>query len=204
MSLKGMDCWKRFERIVGVDLSEERLRRVGAYLPEVRTFQADLCDLSGLREGFDLVLCSTVIEHVRDDRQMLTEICKITRPGGSLYLSSVIRKKYGWWIYRNNGRIVCDPTHVREYDSEKSFIDLIESHGFRVHRRAVVHFSPSLLNAVMRLFHRWGLLSENRLRALYQYGFIRWLSQVIRLPIPGYLIIDVIARKATETSPSPT
>ena len=31
---------------------------------------------------FDLVICSHVLEHVREDRQAMAELFRVTRPGG--------------------------------------------------------------------------------------------------------------------------
>lgn len=39
-------------------------------------------------QSIDLIICSTVIEHVYDVEQVISEIARVLRPGGSLYLAA--------------------------------------------------------------------------------------------------------------------
>ena len=47
---------------------------------------ADITALPFPEAGFDVVLCSHVLEHVGDDHQALTEIGRVLRPGGTALL----------------------------------------------------------------------------------------------------------------------
>src|SRR5438132_9052355 len=49
-----------------------------------------VADLTALPLGdasFDAVLCTQVLEHVRDPGRVLTEFARVLKPGGSLYLT---------------------------------------------------------------------------------------------------------------------
>lgn len=79
-----------------------------AYFFESNTsFQyADLPDLSGLPDhSFDTVICFQVIEHIKNDNNLLTEIKRVLKPGGKLLLTTPNRLMS---LTRN-------PFHIREY-----------------------------------------------------------------------------------------
>jgi len=49
---------------------------------------ADLSVLPLANHSFDAVLCTQVLEHVREPRQVLREIARVLKPGGRLYLAA--------------------------------------------------------------------------------------------------------------------
>jgi len=51
----------------------------------------DLTDLGFASDSFDLVLCSHVLEHVKDDRAALRELRRVLKPGGIAALQHPIR-----------------------------------------------------------------------------------------------------------------
>jgi SAM-dependent methyltransferase len=48
--------------------------------------QADACDLPFADESFDYAVCVHTLEHIPDDRQALSEIHRVLRPGGQAVL----------------------------------------------------------------------------------------------------------------------
>ena len=46
---------------------------------------------------------------------------------GFLYVSSVIKKSWAIYKYRNKGKFVLDPTHEREYRSKEEFLNLFKN-----------------------------------------------------------------------------
>ncbi len=49
---------------------------------------ADLSALPLVDQSFDAVLCTQVLEHVREPRQVIQEIARVLKPGGRLYLAA--------------------------------------------------------------------------------------------------------------------
>lgn len=75
------------ERVVGVDVAEERIARARlSAVPSVDFRVASGESLPFPDGSFDNVLCNEVIEHVVDDRRTLREIWRVLRPGGHLAL----------------------------------------------------------------------------------------------------------------------
>lgn len=47
----------------------------------------DICNGLPLADGsFELVVCTSVLEHVRDDRSAIREIIRLTKPGGRIWI----------------------------------------------------------------------------------------------------------------------
>ena len=58
-----------------------------------------LGDLASLpiKEGiFDTVVCTQVLEHVREPKEVLCELCRVLKTGGKLYLSA----PQGWGVHQ--------------------------------------------------------------------------------------------------------
>jgi ubiquinone/menaquinone biosynthesis C-methylase UbiE len=84
-------------RLVGLDGDPERLawaRREGIPAALLR---GDLQQLPFASASFDKVLATEVLEHVRDDTQMLAELFRILRPGGILAISVPHARYPFWW-----------------------------------------------------------------------------------------------------------
>lgn len=100
-------------KITGVDISPRRIELLKKKFPKDTFLVSDCCHTK-LRKKFDFVISSMVIEHVFDDKQHVFEISRLLKKGGFLFCSSVIRRPFGVYIYRNKGKFVLDPTHERE------------------------------------------------------------------------------------------
>lgn len=92
------------KRVKGVDLSLEMLQRAGMELrehhfdAEVRLVQGSLTALPTPDAWADLTICGLVIGHLDDLEQSLAELCRVTRPGGTVLCSDVhpIGHALGW------------------------------------------------------------------------------------------------------------
>jgi SAM-dependent methyltransferase len=97
------------------------------------------CDITDLRfedDAFDVVVCSHVLEHVRDDRKALAELHRVLRPGGVAY----IQVPYDAERHTDEDPCVTDPgererrfgqfDHVRMYGCD--LIERIRQVGFVV------------------------------------------------------------------------
>ena len=80
---------------------------------------------------FDIIICSHVLEHVKDDLLATREIARVMKPGGTGYIMVPFNKNLTETIEyeKPNPR---DPLHVRSYG--RDFADRIASAGFRVQK----------------------------------------------------------------------
>ena len=71
--------------------------------PLVRVFRADLAHLPVRRERFDLTVCHYVLEHVSELHACCDELVRVTKPGGTLYLSVPRAAAFDDRLYRFAG-----------------------------------------------------------------------------------------------------
>jgi SAM-dependent methyltransferase len=127
---------------------EEGIRRVLQRSDTARTVSVDLehpladlhMDIRALTfadETFDLAICSHVLEHIPDDRQAISELYRVLRPGGTLLVMVPFDESAA--ATREDSRVV-DPAerfrlygqrdHVRFYG--RDLVDRLATAGFAV------------------------------------------------------------------------
>jgi len=175
--------WKVF----GTDLSDERLEAAKSVNTGVIFYKEDACCIKNLKEGsVDFLTSTQVIEHVDSDESMLFEIKRLLKAGGTAYISTVFKKKFGWYFYRNQGRWVLDPTHVREYTEDHQLLLKIERAGLTlVESNKTLFYFPLLDFFLKRLGSGRDIYSNRILRSLRN----------IKVPIPGYYLWEIVVNK---------
>jgi 2-polyprenyl-3-methyl-5-hydroxy-6-metoxy-1,4-benzoquinol methylase len=184
------------EKIVGIDLSPERVKNLRKNVKGVIGIVSDACNVEELENNvFDVVISSQVIEHVSDDNELLKEIRRLLKSDGIVYISSVIKKWYGFYIYRNKGRFRLDPTHVREYSSKEDFLNLLKRNGLKISEYEVKIVKYPLSDLIIRMFIKMGLTKSSTARNVYIES--RWMKSYRKLIIPiiGYYTIEVLCKK---------
>lgn len=172
--------------VFAVDLSKSRIHLIKQINENFNCLQKDACD-TGLENGsIDILLSTQVIEHVANDGDMVREIDRVLSPNGTVYLSTIFKKWYGWYFYRCNGKWTIDPTHVREYSSDEELLGLFLPNGLKVEMTRKVLRKTPLLDAILR---RVGAG-----RGIYENRILRFLRK-ITLPIPGYYIWEIVCKK---------
>jgi ubiquinone/menaquinone biosynthesis C-methylase UbiE len=92
----------RFARmVVGVDLSNEMLRRARAVAQEravrnVEFRQGDALKLPLDSRSVDAAFCVMVLHFLPDPQRAVEELCRVTRPGGSVILVDLVQHKQEW------------------------------------------------------------------------------------------------------------
>lgn len=71
--------------IYGIDYNPLRVERVRKTFPQARIIQADLTKLD-MTDGFDVILCSQVLEHIKEDEKVLRGLWNILGDDGILIL----------------------------------------------------------------------------------------------------------------------
>ena len=116
------------KKITGVDISPRRIDFLKNKFLKYNFLCKDVCSTRLKKHSFDLVISTQVIEHVEDDKKLVDEIDRILKYGGYLYISSVVKKFWAIYKYRNrHGKLVLDPTHEKEYSSKEEFINLFKN-----------------------------------------------------------------------------
>ena len=132
---RGLVFW--FQRIAGIDYTGCDLD--AARYSHVKNFvEADLTDLPFDDDGFDVVICSHVLEHVPDDAKAMQEIFRVLKPGGQALLLVPLATDGG---VTDEDPSVSDPRererrfgqwdHIRLYE-RGDFVARIEQAGFAV------------------------------------------------------------------------
>lgn len=83
--------------------------------------------------SFDFVFCSEVIEHMTSPEVLVSEMCRVLKPGGKLVLST---PNSAFWLYRVLGVLgytVSELQHPKHFQffSRRSLIKLLQSANFR-------------------------------------------------------------------------
>jgi len=114
-------------KIVGIDISPRRIENLKNKFPKSKFYCRDVCQTKLKKESFDFVHSSQTIEHVEDDKKMVEEMYRLLKKGGFLLVSSVIKKPFAVYKYRNrHKKFALDPTHEKEYKNRKEFLDLFK------------------------------------------------------------------------------
>jgi ubiquinone/menaquinone biosynthesis C-methylase UbiE len=92
----------RFARkVIGVDLSNEMLRRARAVAQErgvknVEFRQGDVFDLPLPGHSVDAAFCVMVLHFLSDPGRAIAALCRIVRPGGSVILVDLVQHQQEW------------------------------------------------------------------------------------------------------------
>lgn len=193
-ALKRAGLLRPDDRVEGVDLSRvrvENFRRYTGY--PARTYDGGR--LPWPSGSVDLVMTTQVLEHVEDESAFLRELCRLVKPRGRVFLSTVMKRPWAWYFYRNPyGRWVLEPTHLREYNSLEELELVFRRNGLEPlnHRTTAVTFSP--FNTWLRVWYRL-FKPKNFLESVRMTPWLRW-AQRFRVRIPGYFYVDFILRTA--------
>jgi len=76
--------------ITGIDISPRRINGLKKRFPRDNFFIEDVCDTK-LKQQFDFVHSSQVIEHVENDKEMTREMERLLKNEGLLFCSSYIQ-----------------------------------------------------------------------------------------------------------------
>lgn len=185
-------------RVFGVDISPIRLRRF-RLLTGFQGIMAEGHFIPSLETGsVDLALSTMVIEHIPDDLGHAHELARIVRPGGLIYLSTVIRKRGAWYFRKApDGRCVLDPTHLREYPSVDVVIRMIEAAGFVVREQRLTRLVFPIAFPLVRWLNARRPIKD--VQRLFLNRSTSWLEK-LALPIPRYRAIEIGAQRARDSS----
>jgi len=120
-------------RITGIDVAPQMIavaREKLADVPQVSFQVAQAEDLPFGQEEFDIVVCASMLHHVREPRQVLQECVRVLRPGGQLALVDWCRDFWHCHLMHRWLQLV-DRTYVRMYRLCELQV-LVEAQGLSV------------------------------------------------------------------------
>jgi len=190
------------ETIYAVDISAEHVALCERLSSKVRGIISDVAHVDDLADAsVDAVVSSQVIEHLPDDRVLAPEIARLLKPGGWFYASSVIRGPHAFWMYKGKPpapeRWQLDPTHMREYESEQQFRDVLTHPALELDVVRSSQLKAPLTDLVFRVAALSRVLKRERLPELY-LNLPKWVAGARRatgIPIPGYRWVEAVGRK---------
>lgn len=190
--LYALDRKKYFKgkKVVAIDLSHQRIHLVRQISPDILARVDNVETLKTIKSGrIDFLVSTQVIEHV-DDRKMIKAMHRVLKRNGLIYLSTIYKKWYGWYFYRNHGEWTIDPTHVREYTHDVSLMNLFSKKQFKcIESKKTLLTYPLIDVLAKRVFH-----ASRKIFWEEKNIFIRSLRSV-GLPIPGYYIWELVFKK---------
>jgi len=131
-------AWKLGATVLGVSIKQKEVDgckamfNVGKGIPEdrLRFENVNLYDMVPEQHQFDAILCTEVLEHIRDDVGICRKFFDLLKPGGTLHVTSP---------NANHPYNVAFPLdleekggHVRPGYNEQAYRDLLEPLGFEV------------------------------------------------------------------------
>ncbi|MEM2129660.1 MAG: class I SAM-dependent methyltransferase [Candidatus Bathyarchaeia archaeon] len=181
--------------LVGLDISRHKCRKA-----KTRTKTEIICAdgqfLPFISEVFDGVLCNQVIEHVKDDKSLLSEIYTVLKEKGKLVISTAKYSSTRRFILRNYGidrafkGKFLDIGHEREY-SYKKFSEIVKSSGFNIlsFRGCEIGFIFGYIDSAV-----WALAWKLRLTKQAE-RILRLLYRLDNLPLPLWQTFSLVCSK---------
>jgi len=128
---------QNFESITGIDIAEEMVSIANKKLESRKSknivFQCgDIENLEFANSEFDLIICSGVVEYLKDDIVWMNEIKRVLRPDG--YLIVNITNKYSVRKWTSG----C----VEKLKSFKPFLNFMNFIKMKILRKGKVHYFP--------------------------------------------------------------
>lgn len=158
-------------RVDGVDISRESIRQATSLELADCLFQAyDGITLPFGTATFDLVVLVEVIEHVPDKHRLISEIARVLRPGGRLFLTTPNPDSAALHIEHAIWRILRRIFRRRQWNKDAfithdALVDLLADAGFEVERGEQLYAWPH----VFIHFLGWSLMPPLWPTALFEY-----------------------------------
>lgn len=174
------------KNVYAIDLSKNRIALVKKIDRNIHASVDNAESLETIkRKHIDFFISEQVIEHV-NDKKMVAAIERVLKKNAICYITTVFKKSFGWYFYRNNGKWVIDPTHVREYTEDKQLLALFKKNFQILETQKTLHWFPLSDYVVKRI--------RIANRKFYESNFFRIIRK-IKVPIPGYYNWEIVLKK---------
>lgn len=180
-------CYK----VVGVDYSERLLQiaRQRSIEKQLNNTKFILCDVEKTLpfedKSFDVVLFLDVLEHINNQKKSMTEVWRILKPKGRLFLSLPNQDSSWKQLQRFVGvNSFTDPDHKREY-SLQNIKDLLNEYNFKLSVVEPVTFDTPIA-PIFDFIGGFSLSIYNGLLRLKKLAVKKWPHETI-----GYQLVAI-------------
>ena len=172
-------------KITAIDLSKNRIKLVKKISSKIIAKVDSAETLKTVKpQSVELLITTQVIEHV-NDRLMAKTMARVVKKGSIVYLSTVFKKWYGWYFYKNDIGWVIDPTHLREYTKDSQLINILKEDFYIAINKKTLQWFP-LIDFVAK---RISSLQKKRDNLAWK------IIRSVRIPILGYYNWELILVK---------
>jgi len=136
---------------VGLDIQLKKLR----YLKETNKFlvKGRIEELPFGNEKFETVICSEVIEHIKFDKVVFTEISRVLQKGGVLIIGTPDYGRLLWRIFEFGYKKLIPggyaDKHITQY-TRKNLIKLLREEGFDIQKYTYILGAEVIIQAVKK------------------------------------------------------
>ena len=188
-----MEECKPGTRVIGLTKNKQHCEYAGVFAKGADVINADALHTPFRDRSIPLIFSTMLIEHV-DDRACLREIRRILEDGGTLVLSTVLKRRWAYYFYRDErGGCMLAPDHVKEYTAVGELTGLMSEHGLVVSQSHVtaIRFSP--VEFLLRSLYR--ITGSRCVKKVSRTRFMAVVRRLTRIPVPGFFAMELIARK---------
>jgi len=170
-----------------VEISAERVLHINTELPWVTGIVGNATKLNWFDDSnIDIVICNQVIEHIKEEDELLDEIYRVLAKDGVCFLSTVFKNKFNFGYYwKENRERVLDVTHVREY-MDSTLLRKLKRRFSRVYS----HKIPMWFSITDFILPRLGIQGH-----IYETNWVLRMLRKIKLPIVGYYTWEMLLWK---------
>ena len=155
---RGWETW-------GLEVSAELVMRIRANYGLNHIFHGTLQEADYSPAYFDAVLCINVLEHLRNPRETIAEMVRVTRPGGIIAVHTPnLKSLVARW--RGAGWRHFEPYEHFYYFSPKTLSRLLTSSGLEVVGPFALYGRSKAKRWLLKASHRLGLQLDNGLGLL--------------------------------------
>ncbi len=184
-------------KITGIDYEDRLIAIARQRLKRKVSFKVgNALDLPFKNGEFSFVYSWMVLEHVNDPGKMISEIARVTKKDGKIYLGTIIKKSWAIYFYRKNGKFVIDPTHIHEFSSEDELRKLLENSGLFIKKEKISIKEYSIVELLLKLLMKIGIINPSfNIRSLSSRNLLFKYISKIKISIPGFYEIQVLCNK---------
>lgn len=138
------ECWT-------VDIDSQKLKNAALYLHRTKLIEGDITKENFLKRGYyDKIVMCEVLEHLKNDDDVLITLRSLLKPGGKL-IFSVPNNHFLHYLHP-----VTYMQHERQY-TNRAVLDLMAKTGFKIEHFNVVECWTLLVNLYIHLFYKYFL-----------------------------------------------